>query len=455
MQTVNPGRVRLLKKGNPGKGPVVYWMSRDQRIRDNWALLFALQMAEEYGKDLIVIFTLSPAYPGANLRHYSFMMKGLHEVGEHLSSYNIPYLMLPGNPPDILNQIDREVQISYLVTDFDPLKIKLSWKKEVCHSIDIPVFEVDAHNVVPCFRVSTKQEYGAYTIRPKIHRLLNEYLVEYPEIKSRPSNSFQSLENNWKEPEHILQFDRSVPEVDWILPGESEAQKKMEEFISDRLVRYNTERNDPNLNAVSDLSPYLHFGHISAQRIALEILKRFTRNDNSDAFLEEIIVRKELSDNYCYFNPDYDNFRGIPSWAAKTLNEHRNDEREYLYHETGFERAATHDPLWNAAQNQMVITGKMHGYMRMYWAKKILEWCKSPEEAFRISIYLNDKYELDGRDPNGYTGCAWSIGGVHDRAWNERNVFGKIRYMNYNGCKKKFDVNQYIKSWSPLSDPKI
>ena len=451
MFEVNPHRIRLINKGNPGKGPVVYWMSRDQRTRDNWALLFAIQMAKEYRKDLLVIFTVSPSFPGANLRHYSFMFKGLHEVEARLNEYGIPFLILTGQPPDGLKLLNREIQISCLISDFDPLKTKLSWKKEVCDLIDIPVFEVDAHNIVPCLRVSQKQEFGAYTIRPKIHRLLNEYLVEYPEIHCWKSNSFQNLRTNWKEVEHILRSDPSVPEVNWILPGESEAQKKMEEFISDRLFRYNAERNDPNLNSVSDLSPYLHFGHISAQRIALEILKRFTRNENSEAFLEELIVRRELSDNYCYFNPDYDNLKGIPTWAARTLNEHRNDEREYLYSITEFEQAMTHDPLWNAAQKQMAVTGKMHGYMRMYWAKKILEWSNSPEEAFKITIYLNDKYELDGRDPNGYAGCAWSIGGVHDRAWSERNVFGKIRYMNYNGCKRKFDVNQYISFWSRFS----
>lgn len=447
MQNVNSGRIRQLKKGTPGQGPVVYWMSRDQRSRDNWALFFAMQLADEYGKDLMVVFTLSHSFPGANQRHYSFMLKGLREVEENLKKINIPFLILPGNPVEILKKLNLEIQISYLVTDFDPLKIKLSWKKEVCNSINIPVFEVDAHNIVPCLQASNKQEFGAYTIRPKIHRLLNEYLIEFPEMKSRKPSAIQSGGNNWKELAHLLPYDRSVPEADWILPGESEAFKKMEDFISNRLFSYKDERNDPNLDAVSDLSPYLHFGHISAQRVAFEILKRLSRNENSDAFLEELIVRRELSDNYCYFNPDYDNLKGIPAWASKTLYEHRNDEREYIYDIFTFEQAKTHDPLWNAAQNQMLVTGKMHGYMRMYWAKKILEWTRTPEEAFQIAVYLNDKYELDGRDPNGYTGCAWSIGGVHDRAWNERNIFGKIRYMNYNGCRKKFDVNQYIRRW--------
>ena len=168
------------------------------------------------------------------------------------------------------------------------------------------------------------------------------------------------------------------------------------------------------------------------------------QKEDKDAFLEEMIIRRELSDNFCEYEPEYDQFEGFHAWSQKTLNEHRNDEREYIYPLGQFEAAETHDDLWNAAQNEMKITGKMHGYMRMYWAKKILEWTPSPEIAQQIAIDLNDKYELDGRDPNGYTGIAWSIGGIHDRAWFERPIFGKIRYMNYNGCKSKFDVMKYI-----------
>jgi len=199
-----------------------------------------------------------------------------------------------------------------------------------------------------------------------------------------------------------------------------------------------------NQKGQSNLSPYLHFGQISAQRIALEVRKARLDPEAQKAFLEELIIRRELSDNYCYYNPDYDRPSGFPAWAQKTQATHQDDRREYDYSSEQLEKAQTHDPLWNAAQMEMVHKGKMHGYMRMYWAKKILEWTKSPEEAQRIAITLNDKYELDGRDPNGYTGIAWSIGGVHDRAWGERPVFGKIRYMSYNGSKSKFDVKGYI-----------
>ena len=192
------------------------------------------------------------------------------------------------------------------------------------------------------------------------------------------------------------------------------------------------------------MSPYLHFGQISAQRVALDV-KAFQGNKESEAaFLEELIIRRELSDNFCLYNSNYDSFEGFPNWAKETLNKHRKDKRDFIYTKEEFELAATHEYLWNAAQTELVITGKMHGYMRMYWAKKILEWTKSPEEALSIAVYLNDKYELDGRDPNGYVGCAWSIGGVHDRAWTERNVIGKIRYMNLNGAKRKFDVEEYV-----------
>jgi deoxyribodipyrimidine photo-lyase len=216
------------------------------------------------------------------------------------------------------------------------------------------------------------------------------------------------------------------------------------------LSRYGAQRNDPTLDAQSHLSPYIHFGQLSAQRIALEVFKADAGEEVKDTFLEELIVRRELSDNFCYYNLDYDNTNGFPAWARKTLDEHRKDPRDYLYSRDQFEQAETHDDLWNAAQREMAKRGKMHGYMRMYWAKKILEWTPSPEIALETAIYLNDRYAIDGRDPNGYAGIAWSIGGVHDRAWNERMVFGKVRYMSYNGCKSKFNIKRYIERINAL-----
>jgi deoxyribodipyrimidine photo-lyase len=343
-----------------------------------------------------------------------------------------------------------------MVTDFDPLRIKRKWKECVSANIETPFFEVDAHNIIPCWIASQKQEYGAYTIRPKIHRALDEYLEEFPELKIHPiSWTKKAPKTDWEQIMSILTVDRSVPEVVWIQPGEREGQKALDTFIHGSLSRYNELRNDPNEDGQSHLSPYLHFGHLSAQRVALEVMRAHIPDNLKDAFLEELIVRRELSDNFCFYNPEYDRFDGFPEWARKTLGKHRKDPRPYIYSRDQFEFGQTHDDLWNAAQMEMVKRGKMHGYMRMYWAKKILEWSPSPETALETAIYLNDRYELDGRDPNGYTGIAWSIGGVHDRAWNERNVFGKVRYMSYNGCRSKFDIKKYIERINSLEKKKV
>ncbi|MDD5644415.1 MAG: deoxyribodipyrimidine photolyase, partial [bacterium] len=242
--------------------------------------------------------------------------------------------------------------------------------------------------------------------------------------------------------------------VNWIEPGEKAALRTLRNFIKNGLPGFASQRNDPNMGAESNLSPYLHFGQISAQRAALEINKSPASKEAKEAFLEELIIRRELADNYCLYNKNYDNPAGFPDWAKKTLSEHKKDKREYTYSLKQLETAGTHDALWNAAQLQMLKTGKMHGYMRMYWAKKILEWTESPEQAQKIAVYLNDKYELDGRDPNGYAGIAWSIGGVHDRAWGERHIFGKIRYMSYNGCKSRFNTAAYIRKVNDIREGK-
>jgi len=442
---MNKKRVRTLKEGKRESGPVAYWVSRDQRVRDNWALLWAQSIALEHHSPLIVIFCLAPAFLNATLRQYGFMLKGLQEMERNLAALNIPFYLLTGHPERVIPDWLKTHRIKTLLTDFDPLHIKMSWKQSVSERTQIPFYEVDSHNVVPCWITSQKQEYGAHTIRPKIHRLLHEYLEEFPAPKKHPVPWGGDVpEIDWYRVMGSLAIDRSVPEVDWLLPGEKEAHAVLATFIERRLSDYPSSRNDPAKEGLSNLSPYLHFGQISPQRTALEVVNADIDEKTKDVFLEELIVRRELSDNFCFYNPHYDSVRGFHDWAKKTLDNHRKDLRPYLYGREQFERAETHDDLWNAAQREMVKRGKMHGYMRMYWAKKILEWTESPEAALEIAIYLNDKYELDGRDPNGYTGIAWSIGGIHDRAWNERPIFGKIRYMSYGGCKSKFNVKRYI-----------
>ncbi|MGD0275289.1 MAG: deoxyribodipyrimidine photo-lyase [Syntrophales bacterium] len=442
---MNNTRVRLLKEGKKSKIPVVYWMSRDQRVRDNWALLFAQDMAMKQQAPLAVIFCLVPQFLNATVRHYDFMLTGLETIEEGLSEKHIPFYLLTGAPDKEIPRFLQIHRVGTLVTDFDPLRIKRIWKEHIAKKIDTSFYEVDSRNIVPCWIASPKQEFGAYTFRPKIHRWLKDYLVEFPPLQKNTIPWVADQEGiGWSSVKKALDVDSSVGAVNWIKPGERAAHKVLSDFIETHLSRYPTERNNPNNDSQSNLSPYLHFGQISSQRVAFEVIKRVRKKEHIETFLEELIVRRELSDNYCFYNIHYDMLQGFPPWAQKTLNDHRKDYRPYRYSLSEFEEAKTHDDLWNAAQMEMVKRGKMHGYLRMYWAKKILEWTAAPEEALHVAIYLNDRYELDGRDTNGYTGIAWSIGGVHDRAWNEREVFGKIRYMSYNGCKSKFNVKSYV-----------
>lgn len=442
---IHPDRVRLLKSGIPGNGPVAYWMSREQRVRDNWALLYAQQTAHTHRVPLVVVFTLAPKFLDATLRQYEFMLAGLEEVESALAKYRIPFVLLAGSPADCIIRFVIKNDIGALVTDFSPLRIHRKWKTTVAQTLSIPFYEVDAHNIVPCWIASSKREFSAATFRPRIRRLLPTFLEEIPTLGVHQFPWQGKLRSvDWKSIRRNLDVDRSVKPVDWILPGENSARKVLRHFIEYKLKHYDVSRNDPTRSAQSNLSPYLHFGQIAAQRVALTVMKETPASTSRDAFLEELIVRRELSDNFCFYESQYDSVAAFPKWGRHTLEQHASDKRPYTYSRTQLEQGKTHDPLWNAAQIEMVRTGKMHGYMRMYWAKKILEWTRSPEDALRIAIYLNDKYELDGRDPNGYTGIAWSIGGLHDRAWGERLVFGKIRSMTFDGCKKKFDIERYI-----------
>ncbi|MEW5924677.1 MAG: deoxyribodipyrimidine photo-lyase [Candidatus Zixiibacteriota bacterium] len=451
MSSIIDKRIHLLKEGVQSDGPVLYWMSRDQRVHDNWALLYAQKQALERNLPLAVVFNLVPKFLDAGLRQYRFMLDGLKEVEKELSRFKIPFFVLAGNPGDSIPAFIRKHKISILVTDYSPLKINKNWKSDVRDKIRVPFYEVDAHNIVPIRVVSDKQEYAAYTIRPKINRLLSEYLIDFPLIKKHPFSWLSAtLDHDWDKLEKSIKVNKNVAAVNWIKPGEKAALNALRSFLDKKMPLYNDLRNDPNAEVSSLMSPYIHFGMISAQRIALEVQCYDKHVQSQEAFLEQLIVRRELAENYCAYNSDYDSFDGFPGWAKQTLDEHRSDPREYLYSPAQLEAAETHDNSWNAAQMEMVKLGRMHGYMRMYWAKKILEWSASPEKAVETAVYLNDKHQLDGRDPNGYTGIAWSIGGVHDRPWFERDIFGKIRYMSQGGCKRKFDTDAYIKKISGI-----
>lgn len=447
-------RARILKKGITQNGPVLYWMQRAQRIQDNWSLLYACEYAKAQNQPVIIVFNLFPAFLDATLRQFDFMLKGLEEVATEAKSLNFEFLILFGDPVSNLSKFIHQNNISALFTDFNPLKLIRESKKALLEKIQIPVFEVDSSNIVPAWIASEKLEFAAYTLRPKIKKLLPEFLTEIPLLpiqkEKTPLINLDNLKRVFAaDALSELKIDMTVLPVKWLIPGTKAALAVLDKFINTKIASYDVSRNDPNRQGQSDISPYLHFGQLSTQRVAWNIASlSAVPIESKEAYLEELIVRRELADNYCYYNSNYDNFNGFHQWAQKTLNEHRFDKREYIYTFEEFEHSKTHDPLWNAAQKQMVLDGKMHGFLRMYWAKKILEWTPSPEEAQAVAVYLNDKYELDGIDPNGYTGINWSIGGIHDRAWGERPVFGKIRFMNYAGCKRKFDVLSFQEKYS-------
>ncbi|CAO1310844.1 unnamed protein product [Diamesa hyperborea] len=447
----NKKRVSILsdaKEIDEGKKGIIYWMSRDMRVQDNWAFLQAQKLALKNELPLHVVFCLAEKFLDATLRHYKFMINGLEEVSEECHKLNINFHLLRGDAGEQIPKFVKEFEIGAVVVDFSPLRIGRGWIKDVMKKLDenIPFVQVDAHNIVPIWEASEKQEYAARTIRNKINNQLKTYLTEFPPVIKHPHNAEKSAKSiDWEKALNSVKVDTTVGEVDWIKPGYKNSINMLDTFVNKRLALFATKRNDPLVTCASNLSPYFHFGQLSVQRSVLEVQKYKSKHSESVAsFCEEAIVRRELSDNFCYHNKNYDNIKGSHDWAAKTLNDHRKDKRPYLYTRDELDQSKTHDDLWNSAQIQLIKEGKMHGFLRMYWAKKILEWTTSPEEALSFAIYLNDRYSLDGRDPNGYVGCMWSICGIHDQGWAERAVFGKIRYMNYDGCKRKFKIDAFI-----------
>ena len=440
-------RIKKLNNLDYSNGEVVYWMQRDRRSNNNWALLHAQNIAIKLKAPLSVFYSLNGNFSDANNRQYGFLLKGLFDTIEELKKYKIPFHIRRGDAISSIKKYITKANTGYLITDFSPLRVYKNRVAKLASAINIPFEIIDAHNIVPTWAVSEKQEFAAHTFRRKIHLLLDEFMHPIPKIIPHPF-SLKKNEHEKFKPNVILKnlkIDNSVQEISWLMPGEQNGIKVLHSFIRDRFDVSGELRNNPTKNNLSNLSPYIHYGQISAQYIANEI-NDLEDSDGKNSFLEQLIVRRELAENFCFYNKNYDSFNGFHPWAKKTLNEHRSDKREYLYSKSEFENAVTHDELWNAAQIEMVEKGKMHGFMRMYWAKKILEWTPDPESALQIAIDLNDKYQLDGRDPNGYTGIAWSIGGIHDRPWFERPVFGKVRFMNYNGCKRKFKINDYIQN---------
>jgi deoxyribodipyrimidine photo-lyase len=447
----NP-RVTIRRAGppDPGGACVVYWMQRAQRGIDNPALDVAIEAANVLRKPVVVFFAPVPFYPHANLRHYQFLNEGIPAIADALAKRNVGFV-LRRYPEHSLLRFCDEVKPTLVIGDENPMREPESWRVKAAKKLRVPLWTVDADVIVPS-KLLEKAQYASHIIRPRLQLRLKEFLVASKNHRAAIA---------WKNPAHMLSLDpstditdgwpidRSVSPVSNFSGGSTEAARLLKEFIGQKLRGYGKLRNKPELDHTSRLSPYLHFGHISPITVALAVRESDAPKPDKEAFLNQIITWRELAVNLVRFNPDYDSFECAEPWAHRTLAKHARDHRPVLYTEKQLEHAETHDSLWNAAQTQMVSTGWMHNYMRMYWAKKILEWTRSAAEAYRIAVKLNDRYELDGRDPNGYAGIAWSIVGKFDRPWFERPIFGQIRYMSGASTGKKFDSRKYIEQNLP------
>jgi deoxyribodipyrimidine photo-lyase len=432
---------------------VVYRMRRTQRALDNPALESAIAAAILLERPVVVFFGLLAHHPIANLRHYTFMIEALAETAQRLVRRRIGFVARICAGPSSDREFARfctELHPSLVVCDEDPSCRDAKWTREALLYPSAPLWSVDADVIVPS-KLLEKEQFAARTIRPRIQRRLMEFL--------KPVGN-RTLRVPWKDDRRIeslsvsrelagrLHLDGSVSPVSKLHGGTDPALIALRRFIRDRLRCYAINRNHPEIDATSRLSPYLHFGQIGPHTVALAIGAAAAPASDRDAFLEEMIVRRELAINFVRYNPRFRTLASIEPWARRTLGEHASDGRTHIYTEKQLANAETHDPLWNAAQRQMVSSGWMHGYMRMYWAKKILEWSPAADEAYDICVRLNDRYELDGRDPSGYAGIAWAIGGKHDRAWGpERPVYGTIRYMSFASTSRKFNSRAYIEKW--------
>ncbi len=425
---------------------VLYWMQSSQRADHNHALEYAVQRANDLDQRLLVVFGLTDDYPEANLRHYAFMLEGLQDVEEALKKRKIKFVVRRGSPDGVA--LEAGENASLIVTDRGYLRPQRAWREKVAREASCRVTQVESDVVVPVELASGKAETAARTLRPKIHEYLDDFLLGLnPTEPAKQSLNMGEKGLDLSDVGEVLDemdLDRGVEALSHLYRGgNSEAKKIFRRFLKKSLPDYDANRNQPQTDYVSHMSKYLHFGHVSPVWLALEAMNADAGKDDTDSFVEELIVRRELTFNFVYYTEDYDSYSCLPGWARETLEEHRDDEREHVYTRKELESAETHDEYWNAAMREMAHTGYMHNYMRMYWGKKILEWMKTPEYAYETTLYLNNKYFLDGRDPNSYANVAW-VYGQHDRGWTERPVYGKVRYMSEGGLRRKAKPDQYV-----------
>ena len=441
-----PDRVSKLNDAPVREGAkyVLYWAQMNRRVDSNHALAFAVELANERNLPVLFYEGLTCSYPHANDRLHTFLLEGVGDTAARLLQLGIGYEFYLrrrlDDPDDRVYRLAAEATV--VVTDDYPTFIAREFNRRVPGKLDVAYYVVDSSCIVPMHKME-KREWAAYTIRPKIRKLLDRYMQPVPGLR---------VKVKWTQPASIDSDEAASCEIDHAIApstlyrgGTNEARKHLQHFLEHNLRRYSKSKNEPSANATSNLSPYLHFGHTSSLEVALAVRDYAAEHKLiADEFLEELIVRRELAFNFARFTENPASIENLPEWAQQTIADNARDKRDPVYSRDEFIAAKTHDPLWNATQKEMLQTGKIHGYYRMYWGKKILEWSRTPQEAVDTMVHIHDIWALDGRDPATYTNILWCLG-LHDRPWPERPIFGKVRYMSYDGMKRKTDVDAYIR----------
>jgi deoxyribodipyrimidine photo-lyase len=445
---------------NPNARYVLYWMQMYKRVDNNHSLIYAIRRANELRLPLVVYEGLKYYYPWASDRIHTFILEGVEEKRTEFEKLGIRYLFYLQKDADSPKQTVARLanDAALIVTDDFPCFIIPEHNRRIAERAEIPVFAVDSNGIIPMSKFD-KEEYAAYTIRPKINKLLESYLKPLPfEPVDIPSVGLEVdcpetivTADNIARLVSECYIDHSVAPSPFYHGGTIEGRKRLKRFVEKILPDYDKARSKPDRDGSSRLSSYLHFGYLSPLEIAIAVQNADAPQESIDAYLEELIVRRELSYNMTLHNANYDSLAALPAWVQKTMREHADDARQYLYSLEQLEASETHDELWNAAQREMVATGEMHNYVRMLWGKNVIAWSPSYEIAFETLVHLNNKYCLDGRNPNSYAGILWCFG-KHDRAWFERPVFGLIRYMASHSTGKKFDSKKYIEWTKNLSE---
>ena len=400
-KTINPARIFEFNNKPVKNGKIIYLCEREIRAKDNFALQLALQKSKELNLPLKIF------HPKINYEYnpkQKFIDNQIIQAEKQFKNIGLDFEVIEKTPAEII----KNLRPALIIFDFNPIL-----KRKYLKNADFKIYEIDGHNIIPARFVSDKQEFSAATMRRKIYYNIYPFLTEFDNLTTEKV------------------------EADYIL----------EDFIKNKLLYYAEYKNDISKDVLSGLSKYLNLGFISSQRVALEVIKSEVDDINKEVFLEELIVRKELADNFCLYANSFKDFSGISNWAKMSLENHMYDIRPYIYSIKELEKAKTHDTLWNATQIQLIREGTIHGYLRMYWAKKILEWTPSPKEALKIAIYLNNKYAYDSPSTNGYVGILWAIAGLHDRAFVDYPVTGKIRRMTYDSLKRKYDLGDYLNKY--------